>query len=166
MLIDGFVIAQLAGDALFGFGTLFAIINPYGLPFVFLDRTAGLTDAERARIARTIATYAFVVLVVSLFAGGAILGFFGISLPALRIAGGLVVAVAANRLLVPVVDPVSEALDVSPAVLLVVVLVVLLALICIQLSISISGMQEQNRRLAERIALLQRRLEETTGEAP
>lgn len=78
----------------------------------------------------------------------------------------LVVAVAANRLLVPVVDPVSEALDVSPAVLLVVVLVVLLALICIQLSISISGMQEQNRRLAERIALLQRRLEETTGEAP
>lgn len=94
MLIDGFVIAQLAGDFLFGFGTLFAIINPYGLAFVFLDRTAGLTDAERARIARTIATYAFVVLVVSLFAGSTILGFFGISLPALRIAGGLVVAVA------------------------------------------------------------------------
>jgi multiple antibiotic resistance protein len=94
VVIDGYVLAQVAGDFLFGFGTLFAIINPYGLAFVFLDRTAGLTEAERARIARLVAINAFAVLVVSLFAGTLILGFFGISLSALRIAGGLVVAVA------------------------------------------------------------------------
>lgn len=94
MMLDGFVVARVLGDVLFGFGTLFAIINPYGLAFVFLDRTAGLDRTERARLSRRIAINAFLVLVVSLFLGSAILGFFGISLPALRLAGGLVVAVA------------------------------------------------------------------------
>src|SRR4051794_40613746 len=79
---------------LFGFGTLFAIINPYGLSFIFLDRTMAITDADRRVLAMRVATMSFCVLVVSLFAGSAILRFFGISLPALRIAGGLVVAVS------------------------------------------------------------------------
>lgn len=90
--MDGIGITRLLGEFLFGFGTLFAIINPYGLAFVFLDRTIGLTEAERTLVARRIALYAFGVLVVSLFAGSAILRLFGISIPALRIAGGLVVA--------------------------------------------------------------------------
>ena len=78
----------------------------------------------------------------------------------------LVVAVVANRLVVPVVEPVADALGTTPSVLLAVALVLLLALICIQLSISISGMQEQNRRLAERIALLQRRIEDLSSGSP
>jgi multiple antibiotic resistance protein len=80
------------GDFLFGFGALFAIINPYGLAFVFLDRTMGLSEQDRRRIALRVAIYAFFVLLVSLFAGSEIMRFFGISMPALRIAGGLVVA--------------------------------------------------------------------------
>jgi multiple antibiotic resistance protein len=76
---------------LFEFGTLFAIINPLGLAFVFLNRTMSLSDAEREIIARQVAIYSFSVLIVSLFAGTYILGFFGISIPALRIAGGLIV---------------------------------------------------------------------------
>jgi multiple antibiotic resistance protein len=80
------------GDFLFGFGALFAIINPYGLAFIFLDRTMGLSEHDRSRIAFRVAVYAFVVLLVSLFAGSEIMRFFGISMPALRIAGGLVVA--------------------------------------------------------------------------
>lgn len=82
------------GDFLFGFGALFAIINPYGLAFIFLDRTASLTEGERTRVARRIAVYAFGVILVSLFVGNHILRIFGISMPALRIAGGLVVAAA------------------------------------------------------------------------
>jgi multiple antibiotic resistance protein len=74
------------------FFTLFAIINPLGLAFVFLNRTMSLSDSERATVARQVAIYAFFVLIVSMFAGSAILGFFGVSMPALRIAGGLVVA--------------------------------------------------------------------------
>ena len=78
----------------FEFGTLFAIINPYGLAFVFLNRTMSLSDRERAIIARQVAIYAFGVLAVSNFAGTTILEFFGVSLSALRIAGELVVAVS------------------------------------------------------------------------
>jgi len=79
-------------DFLFGFGALFAIINPYGLAFIFLDRTISLSEPERARVARRVAAYAFAVLLVSQFLGSQILNFFGITIPALRIAGGLVVA--------------------------------------------------------------------------
>ena len=84
---------------LFGFSTLFAIINPYGLSFIFLDRTIALSDRERRIIAKRIAVTAFLVLVISLFAGAWILRFFGISLPALRIGGGLVVAVSGWKML-------------------------------------------------------------------
>jgi multiple antibiotic resistance protein len=88
------VASRLISDFLFGFGALFAIINPYGLAFIFLDRTMSLSERERARIALRVAIYAFAVLLVSLFFGSQILHFFGISIPALRIAGGLVVAVS------------------------------------------------------------------------
>ena len=88
-----FLSSRWLGDFLFGFSALFAIINPYGLAFIFHDRTAGLSERERARVALRIALYAFGVLLVSLFVGNHILRFFGISMPALRIAGGLVVAV-------------------------------------------------------------------------
>jgi multiple antibiotic resistance protein len=87
------------GDFLFGFGALFAIINPYGLAFVFLERTVGLSEQERGRIAFRIALYAFFVLLGSLFVGSEIMRFFGISMPALRIAGGLVVAATAWSML-------------------------------------------------------------------
>jgi multiple antibiotic resistance protein len=90
-MID-FLTSRWLSDFLFGFSALFAIINPYGLAFIFHDRTVGLSERERARVALRIAFYAFVVLLVSLFVGNHILRFFGISMPALRIAGGLVVA--------------------------------------------------------------------------
>jgi multiple antibiotic resistance protein len=54
----------------------------------------GLSDSERARVAFRVAIYAFAVLLGSLFVGGQILKIFGITMPALRVAGGLVVAVA------------------------------------------------------------------------
>jgi multiple antibiotic resistance protein len=65
-----------------------------GLAFVFLDKTMSLSESERARVALRVAIYAFGVLLASLFVGSQILNFFGISIPALRIAGGLVVAVS------------------------------------------------------------------------
>ncbi len=89
----------LLKEFLFGFGTLFAIINPYGLSFVFLERTKSLSDTERRALAKRVAISAFGVLVVSLFVGAAILRFFGISLSALRIGGGLVVAASGWEML-------------------------------------------------------------------
>jgi multiple antibiotic resistance protein len=91
--MNGVVASRLISEFLFGFGALFAIINPYGLAFVFLDKMS-LSESERARVALRVAIYAFGVLLTSLFIGSQILNFFGISIPALRIAGGLVVAVS------------------------------------------------------------------------
>lgn len=94
MSMSEFFASRWIGDFLFAFGALFAIINPYGLAFIFLDRTMGLSDSERARVALRVSLYAFAVMLGSLFVGAQVLKIFGISMPALRIAGGLVVAAA------------------------------------------------------------------------
>ncbi len=65
---------------------------------------------------------------------------------------------------VPIVEPLSERLKVSPAVVIALGAVVLLVAICIQLSISISGLQDQNRRLTESIAHLRLEIEEKISE--
>jgi multiple antibiotic resistance protein len=90
---------NLLPDILFGFTGLISIINPVGVAFVFYDRTAALTEDARRLIARRIAIYSFFVLLVAFFAGAPVLHFFGISIEALRIGGGLAVAVAGWQML-------------------------------------------------------------------
>lgn len=63
----------------------------------------------------------------------------------------------------PATNRIADWLRVTPAALLALCGLVLLLLICIQLSISISGIQKQNRRLAEEIAKLRLRMENTVG---
>ncbi|WP_270937470.1 MarC family protein [Falsiroseomonas oryzae] len=99
MIIDGFLVATLLSSWLFGYSALISIINPPAGALIFQSMTQWLTAQDRARLARAIALNSFVVLVVALFLGSHVLGFFGISLEALRIAGGLAVAVAGWRML-------------------------------------------------------------------
>jgi multiple antibiotic resistance protein len=103
------MIASLISDILFGFTGLISIINPIGVAFVFLDRTAALTDEARSQLARRVAINAFFVLLTAFFVGTPILHFFGISLEALRIAGGLAVSVAGWQMLNAPDGPVREA---------------------------------------------------------
>lgn len=91
-MIDGFLVAKLVAFWLFGFSTLISIINPFGIAFVFHDMTRWLTPRERSRLARQIGINSFIVIVVAMFLGSRVLSFFGISLEALRIGGGLAVA--------------------------------------------------------------------------
>lgn len=98
-MIDGFVAARAINDFLFGFSTMFAIINPPAVALVFYGRTAAVTDAARARIARRVAFYSLCVLLGSLALGAHVLGFFGISVAALRMGGGLVVALSGYAML-------------------------------------------------------------------
>jgi multiple antibiotic resistance protein len=93
------MVASLIADILFGFTGLISIINPIGIAFVFLDRTASLTTEERTALARQIAINAMIVLLVAFFIGTPILHFFGISMEALRIGGGLAVAVGGWQML-------------------------------------------------------------------
>lgn len=93
------MIESLISDILFGFTGLISIINPLSGAFVFLDRTVTLTDEERRLLAKRVAINAFFVLVGAFFVGTPILHFFGISMEALRIGGGLAVAVAGWQML-------------------------------------------------------------------
>lgn len=71
---------------------MFPIVNPFGGIPLFFSMTSGFTAAERNRTALKTAGYVFAILVVFLFFGRFVLNFFGISLPVLKIAGGLIVA--------------------------------------------------------------------------
>jgi multiple antibiotic resistance protein len=84
---------------LLAFPALFSIVNPLGGAIIFNEVTAAQTHAERVALARRVAVYSVLVMLVTLWAGSYILNFFGISLNALRIAGGLVVAVRAYEML-------------------------------------------------------------------
>jgi multiple antibiotic resistance protein len=115
-MIDGFLVARIVADFLFGFSTLISIINPFGIAFVFRDMTRWTTPQERAALARAIAVNSFVVILASLFLGARVLAFFGISLEALRIGGGLAVAVSGWQMLrAPVdTDAAPKAMDTAP----------------------------------------------------
>ncbi|MCP3705703.1 MarC family protein [Paraburkholderia sp. CNPSo 3274] len=93
------MIESLISDILFGFIGLISIINPFSGAFVFLDRAATLTEEERRLLAKRVAINAFFVLVAAFFVGTPILHFFGISMEALRIGGGLAVAVSGWQML-------------------------------------------------------------------
>jgi len=92
-------IAGLARVSLLIVGALFPIVNsPENLP-VFLTLTTGLSTGSRAVLARKIAVYGFVLLLVSVLIGTHILAFFGISLPVVQVGGGPVVMAAGWKLL-------------------------------------------------------------------
>jgi len=74
------------------FTTLLPVVNPLGGEPIFYALTRRYTSAARLILARKIALYSFTILAVSLLFGPTILGFFGISLAVIQIAGGLVLA--------------------------------------------------------------------------
>jgi multiple antibiotic resistance protein len=81
------------------YAALFPIVNPFGSAPFFLSLTDQYTNVERERIARQIAVNSFLLLLGSLLIGSHVLGFFGVSLPIVRVAGGLVVTAFGWKLL-------------------------------------------------------------------
>lgn len=84
---------------LLALSALFSIVNPLGSAFIVSQVTAGRAHAERLQLAGKVAFYSAIVMLVALWGGAYVLSFFGISLSALRVAGGVVVAVNAWSLL-------------------------------------------------------------------
>ncbi len=84
---------------LFAFASLFSIINPLGTVPVFVGLTSEESVKERNSTALLTTINIVVILIISFFAGTYMLGFFGISLNALRIAGGLIIATSGFALL-------------------------------------------------------------------
>ncbi len=84
---------------LFAFASLFSVINPLGTVPVFVGLTSEESIKERNNTALLTAINIIVILIISFFAGTYLLKFFGISLNALRIAGGLIIASSGFALL-------------------------------------------------------------------
>ena len=91
----------LINDILLAFLAILPVVNPFSKPPIFLSITEGWTEQERRSEALKASIYAFVILIVSLLAGTFILEFFSISLPALQIAGGMLIARTAFQMLNP-----------------------------------------------------------------
>lgn len=109
-------LGSVIGAFLLAFPTLFSIVNPVGAALIFNQVISNRSRAERQELARRIASYSLIVLLASLLLGGVVLNFFGVSLSALRIGGGLVVAVRAWGLLMqPEVHEERKASSAEPA---------------------------------------------------
>ena len=80
---------------------LLPIINPFSTAPMFLAMTQGDTDDYRNIQARKGVFYMIIILLVSLVAGTFIMNFFGLSLPGMRIAGGILISRVAMGMLNP-----------------------------------------------------------------
>lgn len=87
------------GAFLLTFAGLFPIVNPIEAAPFFLGLTARLESLERRTLARTAAINGFALLLGSMVLGPWLLEFFGIELPVVRIAGGLVVTALGWKML-------------------------------------------------------------------
>lgn len=83
----------------FAFGALFPVVNPIGSAVIFLTLVNGSSHQELSALARKIAIYSTLMLITVLFAGSGILRLFGITIPIVLIAGGLVLAYISWQLL-------------------------------------------------------------------
>jgi multiple antibiotic resistance protein len=84
---------------LIAFPALFSIVNPFGGALIYSQITLGRPHPERVALAWRVATYSAIVMLVSLLVGATLMSFFGVSIDALRVAGGTVVAVSGWRML-------------------------------------------------------------------
>ncbi len=88
----GQFLRTLPASAAATFLALFPIVDPFGGIPIFFSLTSNWTPRDRSRTAFKTGMWVFLILVAFLFFGRFVLYFFGISLPVLKIAGGLIVA--------------------------------------------------------------------------
>lgn len=81
------------------FVTLFVVMDPIGLVPLFIALTVGMDGARRLRMARRACGIAALLLTFFVLAGDKVLGFIGISIPAFRIAGGILLFLTALDML-------------------------------------------------------------------
>ncbi|HEY1783045.1 MAG TPA: MarC family protein [Roseiarcus sp.] len=84
---------------LLAFPSLFSIINPIGGALIFYGFTKNFSSDDRLKVAASVGFYSLLVMFGALWAGAYVLSFFGVSLDALRIAGGTVIALSGFQLL-------------------------------------------------------------------
>jgi len=87
------------------------IVNPLGVVPLVMTVAAHLPEQERLRQIRRACIYTFAMMAGFLIAGSLIMSFFGISIPGMRIAGGMIVAILGFQMLFPSALPPSRELE-------------------------------------------------------
>ncbi len=78
---------------------IFAVANNLSALGLFLSICDGLNRHEQLRLCRIASITAFIVMIIAMVCGGAILDFFGITIEAFRIAGGFLLCVSGMSML-------------------------------------------------------------------
>ena len=84
---------------IFLLAALFSVLNPIGTVPIFVGLTQDYTKSERSKVSLLTAFNVFIILIISFFVGQYVLEFFGITITALRIAGGIIIASSGFALL-------------------------------------------------------------------
>lgn len=85
--------------ALLGFTSFFTLVSPIGVMPVYMTMTADFTEKERAYTARKATTVAFITMLLFAFSGQLLFKFFGISVDAFRVVGGIIFFLVGNDML-------------------------------------------------------------------
>lgn len=75
----------------FGIIALFPVINPIGASFILSPYFSGLTRKDRMAAVKRVSLYVLIVCTVTLITGHYILQLFGISIPIVQLAGGIMI---------------------------------------------------------------------------
>jgi multiple antibiotic resistance protein len=92
-------VADAMRAAALAVATLIPIVNPLGSAPIFLSMSADLPTVARRRLPRQVAWNSFLLLAAAMLVGSHILEWFGISVPIVRVGGGLLVVATGWRLL-------------------------------------------------------------------
>ena len=84
-----------------GLVVLLPLANPLTTVALFLGLAGNMNSVQRNQQARMASLYVFIIMMVAWYAGQVVMNTFGISIPGLRIAGGLIVAFIGFRMLFP-----------------------------------------------------------------
>lgn len=93
------IVAQLTRAIILVVAALFPIVNPLGSALIFLSLTRWYPPPVRHNLVLRITVNSFILLVISILIGSHVLHFFGVSIPVVQVAGGLVVSATGWSLL-------------------------------------------------------------------
>jgi multiple antibiotic resistance protein len=81
--------------------SLLPIVNPFSVAVTFISLSKDMDDGKRKKQALLASVYMAAILIIFLVAGVLIMKFFGISLPGIRVAGGIIILYIGFRMLNP-----------------------------------------------------------------
>lgn len=93
------LLAAFGKSLMFALVGILPIINPLASAPIFVDMTRALNADSRVTLAHGIGKHVMILLAANMLVGSYVLQFFGVSLPVVRVAGGVIVASIAWRML-------------------------------------------------------------------